>query len=124
MLRICFENYRGAFGTRHKSPPNWQSLIVEDQEGTRPKNLRSISPSSKKSSKMFARQRAKSKGQRAKGKGPRAKGEEQRAKSKGRRAKGEEQRAKSKGRRAKGEEQRAESHSYWDCESYSDNLLV
>src|SRR5260370_1100439 len=45
--------------TGHVSPPNRRSLIVEDQEGTRPKNLRSISPFSKKSSKMFARQRAK-----------------------------------------------------------------
>src|SRR5437016_12137331 len=83
--------------TGHVSPPNWQSLIVEDQEGPRPKNLRSISLFSKKSSKMFAWQRAKGKGQRAKGKGQRAKG-------KGPRAKGKEQRAKSKGRRAKGRE--------------------
>src|SRR6266568_2577658 len=51
--------------TGHVSLPNWRSLIVEDQGGTRPKNLRSISLFSKKSSKMFARQRAKSEEQRS-----------------------------------------------------------
>ena len=91
-LRIYFESYRAPFGTRHKSPPNWRSLIVEDQEGTRPKNLRSISLSCKKSSKMFARQRE------------RVKGEEQSLKKQAGRPRTQGQRVKSEGQSGKGKE--------------------